>query len=101
MATQLLDHFQSKAKNIEERKAFGKGLRKKFPHNKMGEYKPASNRADPVAILEKQAKTRLPELVPIRYARMLTSPFAFLRGAAAIMAQDLAEGGPSSRLFVQ
>jgi len=101
MATQLLDHFQSKAKNIEERKAFGKGLRKKFPHNKMGEYKPASNRADPVAILEKQAKTRLPELVPIRYARMLTSPFAFLRGAAAIMAQDLAAGGASSRLFVQ
>ena len=101
MATQLLDHFQSKAKNIEERKASGKAMRKKFPHNKMGEYKPAPNRADPVAILEKQAKTRLPELVPIRYARMLTSPFAFLRGAAAIMAQDLAAGGASSRLFVQ
>ena len=66
MATQLLDHFQSKAKNIEERKAFGKGLRKKFPHNKMGEYKPASNRADPVAILEKQAKTRFPSFLKLK-----------------------------------
>jgi uncharacterized protein (DUF2252 family) len=43
-----------------------------------------------VAILEAQASTRLPELVPIRYARMLTSPFAFLRGAAAVMTHDLA-----------
>ena len=101
MATQLLDHFQSKTKNIEERKAMGKAMRKKFPHDKMGDYKPAANRADPIAILEKQGKTRLQELVPIRYARMLTSPFAFLRGAAAIMAQDLAAGGASTRLFVQ
>src|SRR5690348_16195776 len=101
MATQLLDHFQSKAKNIEERKELGKAMRKKFQHAKMGDYQPAHNREDPVASLEKQAKTRLAELVPIRYARLLASPFAFLRGGPVIMAKDLAAGGASSRVFVQ
>jgi uncharacterized protein (DUF2252 family) len=55
---------------------------------------------DPVALLERQAKTRVPELVPIRYGRMLVSPFAFYRGAAMIMAQDLA-ATPRSGLTVQ
>jgi uncharacterized protein (DUF2252 family) len=55
---------------------------------------------DPVAILEEQAQTRIAELLPIRYGRMLASPFAFYRGAAAIMAADLASG-PSSDLIVQ
>src|SRR6478752_3132980 len=87
-----LNHFQSKQPTILERINAGKALRKKHPHQKLGEYKPAAKRADPVSILEQQAKSRLPELVPIRYARMLTSPFAFLRGGAAIMAQDLAAG---------
>src|SRR5678816_245745 len=85
MTTQLLTHFQGKQKTIDERMAHGQSMRKKYPHKKMGDYKPASNRTDPVSTLEKQGKTRLPDLVPIRYARMLTSPFAFLRGAAAIM----------------
>jgi len=101
MENQLLNHFQGKRASVAERIATGKALRKKFPHKKMGDYKPAAQREDPVAILEKQGKTRLTELVPIRYARMLTSPFAFLRGAAAIMSKDLAAGGASSRLFVQ
>lgn len=101
MATQLLTHFQGKQKTVRERIAYGKSMREKFPHSRVGDYQPAANRADPVATLEKQGKTRLPELVPIRYARMLTSPFAFLRGAAAIMAQDLAAQGASSKLFVQ
>jgi len=74
---------------IEERMAAGKALREKFPREMHGEYKPAGNRVDPVFILEEQAKTRLPFLVPIRNARMLTSPFAFLRGSAAVMAADL------------
>jgi uncharacterized protein (DUF2252 family) len=69
--------------------------------SELGKYKPAADRADPVSILEEQAKTRLQELVPIRYARMLTSPFAFLRGAAAIMAADLAASGPTSGIPVQ
>ncbi|HKA56236.1 MAG TPA: DUF2252 domain-containing protein, partial [Candidatus Binatia bacterium] len=55
-----------------------------------GAFALSTTRQDPVAILEAQARTRLPELVPIRYARMLTSPFAFLRGAAAVMAHDFA-----------
>ena len=79
----------------------GKKLRKKFPRIKQGEYHPSKKRADPVSTLEAQAKTRLPELIPIRYARMLTSPFAFLRGAAAIMAADLAAHGKTTGLQVQ
>jgi uncharacterized protein (DUF2252 family) len=50
----------------------------------------SATRQDPVALLEAQARTRLPDLVPVRYARMLTSPFAFLCEAAAVMVQDLA-----------
>src|SRR4029077_11341342 len=87
--------------SLEKRLAEGKSLRNKFPIAKQGDYKPAPDRADPVSILEEQAKTRLPDLVPIRYARMLTSPFAFLRGAAAIMAADLAASGPTSGIPVQ
>ena len=98
---QLLNHFKSKPTTIEERFQLGKELRKKFPRIAQGEYRPAPDRADPVSILEEQAKTRLPDLVPIRYARMLTSPFAFLRGAAAIMAADLSANGETSGISVQ
>jgi uncharacterized protein (DUF2252 family) len=52
-------------------------------------------------ILEEQAKTRQPDLVPVRYARMLTFPFAFLRGGAAIMAADLATNGETTGISVQ
>jgi uncharacterized protein (DUF2252 family) len=61
---------------------------------------PAPERSDPVEVLEHQARTRVPQLTPIRYGRMLTSPFAFLRGAAAIMAADLATT-PTSGFRVQ
>ena len=98
---QLLNHFKSKPTTIEERFQLGKELRKKFPRIAQGEYKPAPDRGDPVSILEEQAKTRLPDLVPIRYARMLTSPFAFLRGAAAIMAADLNANGATTGITVQ
>ena len=63
-------------------------------------FEPPSTRADPVELLERQAKTRVPELVPIRYGRMLVSPFTFYRGAAMIMAHDLA-ATPRSGLTVQ
>jgi len=86
---------------IEERMEAGKALREKFPREMHGEYKPAENRADPVSILEAQAETRLPFLVPIRYARMLASPFAFLRGSAAVMAADLATGTKTTGINVQ
>jgi uncharacterized protein (DUF2252 family) len=101
MSKKLLDHFQSKRLSIEERIASGKKLRDKFPRIKQGEYKPADNRIDPISILEEQAKTRLQDLVPVRYARMLGSPFAFLRGGAAIMAADLASNGKTTGINVQ
>jgi uncharacterized protein (DUF2252 family) len=63
-------------------------------------YEPASGRPDPIELLERQARTRVPELVPIRYGRMLVSPFTFYRGAALIMASDLA-ATPRSGLNVQ
>ena len=90
MCAELLHEFQSKPQTIEQRMDAGKELRKTIPRINLGDFSPATNRPDPVAILEEQGKTRLPDLVPIRYARMLTSPFAFLRGGAALMANDLA-----------
>ena len=101
MSKEILQHFQSKQATVEERIAAGKKLRLEFPRNKQGDYKPAAERADPVSILMEQAKTRLPDLVPIRYARMLTSPFAFLRGAAAVMAADLSANGKTTGITVQ
>ena len=87
----LLRALHTNGQTIEQRMAAGKELRKTIPRTTLGDFEPAANRFDPVSILEGQGKTRLPNLVPIRYARMLTSPFAFLRGAAAIMAADLAD----------
>jgi uncharacterized protein DUF2252 len=69
----------------------GKSLRAAVPRSEHGRWQPANGRPDPVGVLERQAQTRVPGLVPIRHGRMLASPFAFLRGAAAIMAADLAK----------
>jgi len=101
MKTSLLNHFNSPQISIEDRIAKGKMLRKKFPRLRQGDYHPSRERADPVSILELQATSRLPQLVPIRYARMLASPFAFLRGGAAIMAADLAANNFTSGIGVQ
>ena len=73
-----------------ERLARGKAARAEVPRAVHAEWQPAADRPDPVDLLEEQARTRVPELVPIRYGRMLTSPFAFYRGAAYLMASDLA-----------
>jgi uncharacterized protein (DUF2252 family) len=75
-----------------ERRARGKAARSEVPRSAHGDWEPASIRRDPVELLEEQAQTRLPELIPIRYGRMLVSPFTFFRGAAYIMAADLADG---------
>ncbi|HEY1868791.1 MAG TPA: DUF2252 domain-containing protein [Candidatus Cybelea sp.] len=80
-------------------KAAGKALRKRVPCAAHGKLKLTSKR-DPLGILGQSDAERLPELVPIRYGRMLQSPFAFFRGAAAIMAADLAHT-PSTGLIVQ
>jgi uncharacterized protein (DUF2252 family) len=74
----------------EERAAFGRQARAKVPRSRHGEWKAPADRTDPLEILALQATTRVPDLVPIRYGRMAASPFAFFRGAAAVMASDLA-----------
>jgi uncharacterized protein (DUF2252 family) len=84
----------------DERAKLGKSARSDVPRTTHGDWEPAPDRADPVDVLEGQAKTRVPELVPLRYARMLVSPFTFYRGAAAIMAADLAPT-PTSGLWAQ
>jgi uncharacterized protein (DUF2252 family) len=83
-----------------ERIAQGKAARADVGRASHGEWSSPSNRPDPVDLLEEQAATRVPELVPIRYGRMLVSPFTFFRGAAYVMASDLA-GAPRTGLHVQ
>ncbi len=73
-----------------ERAARGKAARTEVPRSSHAEWEPSTARPDPVGLLERQAETRVPELVPIRHGRMLVSPFAFFRGGALIMAADLA-----------
>jgi uncharacterized protein (DUF2252 family) len=85
-APKKIDHL-----TVEERAARGKTARSEVPRSALGDWGASAARRDPIDILEEQARTRVPELVPIRYGRMLVSPFAFYRGAAALMAADLAE----------
>jgi uncharacterized protein (DUF2252 family) len=86
--------------SVTERVARGKAARKEVPRASHAVFEPLPTRSDPVELLERQATTRVPELVPIRYGRMLVSPFTFYRGAAMIMAHDLA-ATPRSGLTVQ
>ncbi|MEW1779577.1 DUF2252 domain-containing protein [Streptomyces sp. NPDC086777] len=83
-----------------DRAARGKAARKRVPRSAHAGWLPAVDRPDPIAVLERQGRDRLPELLPIRYGRMAASPFAFLRGAAAVMAADLA-ARPHTGLTVQ
>lgn len=85
---------------VDERAAVGRQARKQASRDSQGEWAPASDRPDPLSLLEEQAKTRVPDLVPVRYGRMMASPFAFFRGGALIMAWDLAHA-PTSGLTVQ
>jgi uncharacterized protein (DUF2252 family) len=78
--------------SMKERLAPGKKLREKAPRSSHAEWKPAKNRPDPVDLLKDSDRGRLPILLPIRYARMRASPFAFFRGSAALMTADLAKG---------
>ena len=86
--------------SVAERVARGKAARAEVPRSSHATFEPSPDRADPIELLERQARTRVPELVPIRYGRMLVSPFTFYRGAAMIMAHDLA-ATPRSGLTVQ
>src|SRR5689334_13651002 len=93
--TDRVEHF-----SLTERAARGKAARATLPRSMQGDWQPAPDRPDPVALLEEQAQTRVPELVPIRYGRMLVSPFTFYRGAAYLMASDLS-GLPRTGLYTQ
>ncbi|MFI7408497.1 DUF2252 domain-containing protein [Streptomyces sp. NPDC049627] len=86
-----LDGRELRHRTPQERAALGKAARADVPRSGHAEFAPGPKRPDPLEIIEKQSATRLPELVPIRYGRMSESPFRFYRGAAAIMASDLAE----------
>jgi uncharacterized protein (DUF2252 family) len=86
--------------SVDERVARGKAARREVPRSNHADFTPGTHRLDPVALLEHQALSRVPELVPIRYGRMLVSPFTFYRGAALIMAADLA-ATPRSGIVTQ
>ena len=81
-------------------RAAGKAARGRAPRSSHAAFAPAADRPDPVAVLQRDDEGRLPELLPIRYARMLLSPFTFYRGAASIMATDL-NGTPASGIETQ
>jgi hypothetical protein len=86
--------------SVADREARGKNARAEVPRSSQAVFEASPTRADPVELPEEQANARVPELVPIRYGRMLVSSFTFYRGAAMIMADDLA-GTPRSGLTVQ
>ena len=87
-------------RSLGERVAHGQGLRADLPHQRQAAWTPPLNRADPLSILQRQSAERIADLVPIRYGRMASSQFAFFRGAAAVMAADLA-GTPTAGLIAQ
>ena len=78
------------ASSYQQRRERGRAARRMVPRSTHGEWAPPSDRPDPVGLLETQDSDRIPDLVPIRYARMMASPFAFMRGSAIVMAHDLA-----------
>ncbi len=94
-STRGSEHFSA-----DERAARGRAARAQVPRSAHAAWEPFLHRPDPVALLEEQAVTRVPELVPIRYGRMLVSPFTFFRGAAYPMASDLSNGATTG-LHVQ
>jgi uncharacterized protein (DUF2252 family) len=96
-----LEHQQADVlQPVAARRQAGHALRKLVPRSLHAAWTPAADRRDPVQVLIESGLHRIPSLLPIRYGRMRVSPFSFLRGAAAIMAADLA-GTPSSGLVVQ
>src|SRR5438270_778093 len=87
-------------RTVADRRATGRALRKEVPRSSHAEWSPVADRPDPISLLEDQNLFRQAQLVPIRYGRMAASPFGFLRGAAVVMAQDLA-ATPVTGLEVQ
>jgi uncharacterized protein (DUF2252 family) len=88
------------APGYQQRRERGRAARRAVPRGSHAGWTPAPDRPDPIDLLEEQARGRLQELMPIRYARMTASPFAFMRGSAVIMANDLA-GTPTTGIQAQ
>ncbi len=86
--SQLVPHQTDQTR--PERRAIGKSLRKSVPRTSHGQWLPVADRPDPITLLQAQDAGRIQHLLPIKYGRMLASPFAFFRGSAVIMAADLA-----------
>src|SRR5215211_2306182 len=84
----------------QQRREQGRAARRLVPRGSHAQWAPMSDRPDPVDLLEAQAKDRIQELLPIRYGRMMASPFAFLRGSTIVMANDLV-GTPKSGIQAQ
>jgi hypothetical protein len=78
------------APSYQQRQELGRAARRVVPRGAQAEWKPATDRPDPIDLLEAQAGDRIPDLMAIRYSRMMASPFAFMRGSAIVMAHDLA-----------
>ncbi len=76
-------------RTLAERRALGRSLREKVPRSSHDTWSPAADRPNPISLLEEQDRSRLAQFVPIRYGRMIASPFGFLRGSAVVMAGDL------------
>jgi uncharacterized protein (DUF2252 family) len=90
-----VEHFTA-----QERASLGKAARAVAPLESHAEWTPSEYRVDPIELLQQQAETRVPELIPIRHGRMMATPFTFYRGAAIVMASDLAST-PRTGLRVQ
>ncbi|HWS79594.1 MAG TPA: DUF2252 domain-containing protein [Rubrobacter sp.] len=88
------------AASYQERHERGCAARRAAPRGGHAEWAPAPDRPDPIDLLEAQDRNRIPDLIPIRYSRMMASPFAFMRGAAIVMAHDLA-GTPKTGIRAQ
>lgn len=100
MSSKLYESFLSKNPSPQERLSLGKSIRKQVSRSSIAEFNITNKRQSPIDILLEQEKTRIPEYIPIRHARMAANPFAFFRGGAAIMANDL-NGLPSPPIKVQ
>src|SRR5690349_16285126 len=90
----------SQGESPSERTQHGKALRKTVPRSEHARWEPPADRPDPISVLQASDPLRQQDLLPIRYGRMMESPFTFLRGSAAVMASDLAST-PTADLLVQ
>ncbi len=88
------------ALGYQQRRERGRAARRVAPRGSHAQWAPAPDRPDPIDLLEAQARDRIPDLIPIRYSRMMASPFAFMRGSAIVMANDLAST-PSTGIQAQ